>query len=75
MRKILAFICCMFLIGCTYPISEVDVSKAEKSCVRECTKSYSECVQAAPSIGTPDSILKACRESFRVCVDTCPPKN
>lgn len=61
-------------MGCTYPISEVDVSDAEPTCVRECTKSYSECIQAAPAVGSPDMVLKACRESFKVCVDTCPAK-
>jgi len=64
----------MFLVGCTYPISEIDVSKADPNCVRECTKDYTKCIQAGPKIGTNDLILKSCRESFRVCTDTCPAK-
>lgn len=60
--------------GCAYSISDIDVSNSEPSCVRECTQTYSSCVSAGNQIGFKTETLRACRESYSVCVRTCPPK-
>lgn len=62
------------LTGCAYSIKDVDTSKAEPSCVRQCTTSYSSCVSGGPSIGFKTETLRACGEGYSVCISTCPPK-
>lgn len=58
--------------GCAYSISEIDVSKSEPSCVRQCTTTYSSCVSGGNQIGFKTETLRACQESYKVCVQTCP---
>lgn len=60
------------LTGCAYSISEIDVSKSEPSCVRQCTTTYSSCVSGGNQIGFKTETLRACQESYKVCVQTCP---
>ena len=62
------------LAGCAYSITDVDVSNLEPSCVRECSTNYSSCVSAGNQIGLKTETLRACRESYVVCTNTCPPK-
>ena len=62
------------LIGCAYSIKEVDVSRAEPSCVRECTASYSSCVSQGNQIGFKTETLRACKESYEICISACPAK-
>ncbi len=62
------------LTGCAYSIKEVDVSKAAPSCVRECSISYSPCVSQGNQIGSKFETLRACKDSFEICVATCPLK-
>jgi len=64
----------ILLTGCAYSIKEVDVSKAEPSCVRECSISYSPCVSQGNQIGSKFETLRACKDSFEICVNTCPLK-
>jgi len=60
--------------GCAYSISEIDVSNYEPTCVRECSISYSDCVSKGPSVGLKTETLRACREAYVVCTNTCPAK-
>ena len=62
------------LVGCAYSIKDIDTSKADPACIRQCTNSYSACVSGGPSIGFKTETLRACSESYSVCVSTCPPK-
>ena len=62
------------LSGCAYSIKDIDVSKADPSCTRQCTTSYSQCVSGSPSVGFKTETLRACRESYEVCISTCPNK-
>ena len=61
------------LLGCAYSISDIDISKSEPSCVRQCTTTYSSCVSGGNQIGFKTETLRACQESYKVCVQTCPP--
>lgn len=58
--------------GCAYSIADIDISKAEPTCVRQCSTSYSSCVSQGNQIGFKTETLRACRESYSVCVQTCP---
>lgn len=60
------------LYGCAYSIKDVDVSGLESSCVRECSQSYSSCVSQGNQVGFKTETLRACRESYVVCTNTCP---
>ena len=62
------------LSGCAYSISEIDVSKSEPSCVRQCSTAYSSCVSGGNQIGFKTETLRACQEAYKVCVQTCPAK-
>lgn len=64
----------IFLLGCAYSITDIDVSKSEPTCVRQCSTSYSSCVSQGNQIGFKTETLRACRESYAVCVQTCPAK-
>lgn len=58
--------------GCAYSIKDIDVSNLEPSCVRECSTSYSSCVSQGNQVGFKTETLRACRESYQVCANTCP---
>jgi hypothetical protein len=58
--------------GCAYSIKDIDVSDLEPSCVRECSTSYSSCVSQGNQVGFKTETLRACRESYQVCTNTCP---
>ena len=73
-KNILILFFSLILVGCAYIIKEVDVSGAESSCVRECTKSYSSCVSEGNQVGFKTETLRACKEAYEICVSTCPPK-
>ena len=60
--------------GCAYSITDIDVSKAEPTCVRQCSVHYSSCVSQGNQIGFKTETLRACREAYAVCVQTCPTK-
>lgn len=75
MKKILLLsMASLSLVGCAYSIAEIDVSKYEPSCVRECSKSYSPCVSQGNQIGFKTETLRACKESYVICTNTCPTK-
>lgn len=62
------------LSGCAYSIKDIDISKAAPSCVRECSHSYGTCSGNGPVVGFKTETLRACREAYEVCVNTCPEK-
>lgn len=62
------------LAGCAYSIKDVDVSKVEPNCARECTKTYSSCISCGNQIGFKTETLRACKEGYEACISTCPPK-
>jgi hypothetical protein len=64
----------MLILGCAYSITDIDISKSEPSCVRQCSTNYSSCVSHGNQIGFKTETLRACRESYAVCVQTCPAK-
>lgn len=64
----------LLLSGCAYTITDIDVSKSDPACVRQCTTTYSACVSGGNQIGFKTETLRACRESYAVCVQTCPTK-
>ncbi|MEO5345990.1 MAG: hypothetical protein H7834_06390 [Magnetococcus sp. YQC-9] len=59
------------LAGC-YSIRDIDTHRLEPTCVRQCTTSYSTCVNGGPTFGFKTEILKACQDAFAVCANTCP---
>lgn len=64
----------LVLTSCAYSISEIDISKSDPSCVRQCAVAYSSCVSGGNQIGFKTETLRACQESYKVCIQTCPAK-
>ena len=62
------------LYGCAYSIKNIDINGLEPNCVRECSISYSSCVSQGNQVGFKTETLRACRESYIVCTNTCPSK-
>ena len=62
------------LSGCAYSIADIDISKSEPACARQCTTTYSTCVSGGPSVGFKTETLRACKEAYAACVSTCPSK-
>lgn len=61
-------------LGCASSIKDIDISAAEPACVRQCSMAYSSCSSGGPSVGFKTETLRACKESYEVCVATCPRK-
>ena len=72
MKYLLIGLSVWMLAGCV-SISDIDVSKSEPNCARECTIAYSSCI-SAPTVGTPSVLYYQCKEAFKVCIQTCPAK-
>ena len=62
------------LVGCAYSIADIDVSKSDPTCVRQCSTVYSSCVSGGNQVGFKTETLRACQESYKVCIQTCPAK-
>jgi hypothetical protein len=73
MRKTIA-LCMLLLTGCAYSIKDIDTSKVEPNCGRQCTMTYSSCVSGGNQVGFKTETLRACREGYAACVNTCPAK-
>jgi hypothetical protein len=71
---LLSFFAIASLSGCAYSISEIDVSNVDPVCARECTKTYSECVSGGNQVGFKTETLRACKEAYEACIETCPAK-
>jgi putative lipase involved disintegration of autophagic bodies len=74
MKTLLTLIIIFSLSGCAYSISDINTANSDPVCVRECAATYSSCVSGGPQIGAKTETLRACRESYSVCISTCPPK-
>ena len=72
--KYLLLLTTLFLTSCAYSISDIDISKSEPTCVRQCSTTYSSCVSQGNQIGFKTETLRACRESYAICIKTCPTK-
>ena len=64
----------VLLSGCAYSISDIDVSHAQPACVRECSHAYGQCTTGGPVVGFKTETLRACRETYQICINTCPAK-
>jgi hypothetical protein len=62
------------LSGCAYSIAKIDITKAEPACVRECSKTYSQCASGGSAVGFKTETLRACGEAYQICIQTCPLK-
>lgn len=75
MKKILLIVSIGLVLisinGCAYRITDVNVKGKDKSCIRECTKSYSDAVSKGNQIGSKMETLRASKDAFVICVNTC----
>ncbi len=74
MKTVLLLVSAFLLAGCAYSIKDIDVSKTEPTCARQCSTGYSACVSGGNQVGFKTETLRACRESYEVCISTCPVK-
>lgn len=75
MKKLIVGICILFsFVGCSYSISEINVSDKDASCVRECSKTYSYSISQGNQIGFKTETLRAAKEAYVICTSTCPLK-
>jgi len=74
MKTLITLIIIFSLSGCAYSISDINTSNSDPTCVRECAATYSSCVSGGPQIGAKTETLRACRESYSICISTCPNK-
>jgi hypothetical protein len=74
MKKLTSIFATLLLTGCAYSISDIDVTKTEPVCTRQCTATYSACVSGGNQVGFKTETLRACREGYAACVQTCPEK-
>ena len=70
MKKLLVF-ASLALSACSYSIKDIDTSKASPDCVRSCSTAYSQCASGGATIGSRYETLRACRESYEICINTC----
>ena len=66
-------LCCLAIVamtGCVRSISDIDTSKKNQACVRDCSGVYSRCLSGAFGIAAQNG----CGEGFKVCSNACPDK-
>lgn len=68
---LLLVVALLVLGGCAYRISEIPTAHLEPDCVRQCSQSYSDCVSRGNQVGFKTETLRACRDSYEICVNTC----
>lgn len=61
----------LLLSGCAASLEDIPVDNKNQQCVRQCTVIYSDCISR--SVGGRMA-QNACKESYRVCINTCPSK-
>lgn len=61
----------VIFIGCSYRITDINVSGKNKECVRECTKTYSYSISQGNQIGFKTETLRAAKDAYSICVNTC----
>jgi len=64
MRTALALLAAAALAGCAYSIKDIDTSKIDQTCARQCTMTYSSCVSGGNRVGFKTETLRACREGY-----------
>jgi hypothetical protein len=74
LKRLLLLAFTVLLSGCAYSINDIDVTKTDPICTRQCTATYSSCVSGGNQVGFKTETLRACREAFAACVQTCPAK-
>jgi len=72
--KLICWALALALCGCAYSIKDIDVSKADPNCTRQCTTTYSQCVSGGPSVGFKTETLRACKDAYAICISSCPNK-
>jgi hypothetical protein len=70
--KLITLTLVFMVSGCAYSIKEVDTKGRDSGCIRQCASVYSGCVSSTHQIGSKFETLRACREGYSVCVNTCP---
>jgi hypothetical protein len=73
-RTVIGLAALTLMAACAYSIKDIDVTKVQPDCARQCTVTYSSCIQGGPIIGSKMETLRACREAYAACIQTCPPK-
>lgn len=56
-------------------VQSADLAKKDSACFRECTSTYSSCIQRAGNTQNrlvANDILRACGGALKMCSDTCP---
>jgi hypothetical protein len=71
-RIVVGLVALMSGAGCAYSIKDVDISRVQPDCARQCTVTYSSCIQTGPIIGSKMETLRACHDAYAVCIQTCP---
>ena len=61
----------LLLTGCARSITDIDISHADKGCVRQCTMAYSSSI-SLPVLNT--MAMNRAADSYEVCVKTCEQK-
>jgi len=59
------------LTGCAGSIETIEVSDKNPQCVRQCAETFSSCVSGGMYHPARNN---ACKDSYQVCVKTCPNK-
>jgi len=72
MKSITILLLAILLSGCAYRITDIDVSKSDPQCVRQCTQDYSSCVSQGNQVGFKTETLRACRDAYSICTQSCP---
>lgn len=60
----------LFAMGGCVSMSDIDVSKVQPECARQCTGNYSQCATGFQTM----SSQMGCRDNLKLCVQTCPAK-
>jgi len=67
----------LLLAGCAAPAPMIDVTGLEPGCARQCLGAQSSCTSTAGITGNrwvAGDVLRACDNTARQCLSTCPAK-
>ena len=70
--KFVVFLLIIFSSGCAYSIRDIETAGKDAAAVRGCSASYSSCVSGGNQVGFKTETLRACRDSYAVCISSCP---
>lgn len=60
--------------ACSYSIKDININNKNSKCVRECSKTYSYSISQGNQVGFKTETLKAAKEAYSICIETCPNK-